>query len=94
LAPRARDGAVRPAEGLNKTRLEEAVAAFRAVLEEWTRRVASQWRDIAQLFYPLVEGLLGQIDLLGEGEKLGLWLDCVNHCKPRAKSMIAPDVVS
>jgi hypothetical protein len=41
----------------------------------------------------IVVGLLGQIDLLGEGEKLGLWLDCVNHCKPRAKNMIAPVLV-
>jgi Tetratricopeptide repeat len=29
-------------------RLEEAVAAFRAALEEWTREAAPHWHDIAQ----------------------------------------------
>jgi hypothetical protein len=29
-------------------RLEEAVAAYRAALEEWTPEVALHWHDIAQ----------------------------------------------
>jgi hypothetical protein len=40
-----------------------------------------------------MKGLLGQIDLFGEGEKLGLWLDRVNHRKPRAKNMFVPVLV-
>jgi hypothetical protein len=41
-------------------RLEEAVAAFRAALEEWTPEAASHWHDIAQQNLAQCLALLGQ----------------------------------
>ena len=41
-------------------RLEEAVAAYRAALEEWTREAAPHWHDIAQQNVARCLALLGQ----------------------------------
>jgi hypothetical protein len=41
-------------------KLEEAVAAYRAALEEWTREAAPHWYDIAQQNMARCLALLGK----------------------------------
>jgi hypothetical protein len=41
-------------------KLEEAVAAYRAALEEWTREAAPHWHDIAQQNMARCLALLGK----------------------------------